>query len=378
MGPSLTSQAGETPGAVPPRRFLSTALYAGLLLLPAVLLAWWVVVYQPKAELVDQGHKAPLFALPDQDGRVHHLQDYQGRPVLLVFFGELDAEARQSLRSLRQTIRAFDEGGIRVFTVGRGDTPAYRQFHDAERLPFPLLTDRNGEIAARYGLARRKRVARGAFIIGPKGTVLQRVGRLQPDRMGEQLSVLASCCLAPTQGQFTKAVGKQLAEFPLPRVTDGKRQALFGPEPRPATLVLFLSARCPCSRGYGERLRRIAEEYAPQGLRTVAVFSGADESDAEITEHVREAGYPFPVFRDPGNQFADRCAAKITPEAFLLDAKRVVRYHGRVDDSRVAAEVRTHDLQNALDALLAGHLPLKPEVRSFGCAISRVQTAESL
>jgi peroxiredoxin len=327
---------------------------------------------------VDQGHKAPHFALADQDGRVHHLQDYQGRPVLLLFFGELDAEAQQSLRSLRQSIRAFDEGGIRVFTVGRGDAPAYRQFHDAERLPFPILVDREGALAARYGLSRRKQAAaRGAFIIGPKGTVLQRVGYLQPERLGEQLSVLASCCLAPTQGEFTKAVGKQLAEFPLPRVTDGKRQALFGPEPRSATLVLFLSARCPCSRGYDERIRRIAEEYAPQGLRTVAVFSGADESDAEITQHAREAGYPFPLFRDPGNEFADRCAAKITPEAFLLDTKRVVRYHGRIDDSRVDAEVRTHDLRNALDALLAGHLPLKPEVRSFGCAISRVQSAES-
>ena len=41
---------------------------------------------------------------------------------------------------------------------------------------------------------------------------------------------------------------------------------------------------------------------------------------------------PFPVLKDFDHKVADAFGAKRTPEAFLLDAKRVIRYHGRIDD----------------------------------------------
>jgi len=347
------------------------------LALPALMLIWLFIYQRPQHVPLSRGQLAPAFALPDQEGRTHHLEDYRGRPVILLFFSELDEQARQSLRSLRGAMPIFDAAGIRVFALGRGGGEEPRRFHDSENLTFPLLTDRNGSVGKGYGLAAADDAAqRGAFIIGPRGTVLESITRLQPARLGEQLSTLAECCLSPSrQDLMTQVVGRTLSEVSLPRAADGKVEPVFGDDEHSATVLLFLSSRCPCSRGYAERVRDLAAEYGAQGVRVAAVFSSADERQGEITAHAKDEAFTFPVYWDSGNRFADACNAKVTPEAFLVDRKRVVRYHGRIDDSRVSEDVRRHDLRNALDALLAGHAPPQPEVRPFGCAISRVQTS---
>src|SRR6202030_2747816 len=56
-------------------------------------------------------------------------------------------------------------------------------------------------------------------------------------------------------------------------------------------------------------------------------------------------------------------------EAVLLDASGVLRYRGRIDDQRDPAEVKSHDLRAALDAVLAGRPVAKSETLPFGCVI---------
>ena len=51
-----------------------------------------------------------------------------------------------------------------------------------------------------------------------------------------------------------------------------------------------------------------------------------------VARHAREFRVPFPVLRDEGAKVADRFAAARTPEAFVLDGARTVRYRGRIDD----------------------------------------------
>jgi mono/diheme cytochrome c family protein len=68
----------------------------------------------------------------------------------------------------------------------------------------------------------------------------------------------------------------------------------------------------------------------------------------------------------------------VTPEVFVLDAARVVRYRGRIDDAyatriRKRPEARSHDLTAALDAVLAGKPVPAPMTAAIGCAIVRPQ-----
>jgi len=320
------------------------------------------------------GASAPVFVLNDQYGHRHNLADYKGRGVVLAFLPGRDANSLAELRSLNATMREFDTLGVKVFGVTQMPAEAAKALHDAEHLDFPLLTDGDGAIARKYGaVSDATHPGRISYVVGFKGEILLPVRDVQPAQHGKQMVSLAECCLDETTQQTAKNMGKPITDFQLPEVRDGKSVALLGDRKQHATVLLFVSALCPCSAKYDERNVRLAAEYASKGVRFVAVNANFGEKPAEIAEHARQNHYPFPMLRDEGNVIADRIGAQLTPEAFVLDSKGVLRYHGRIDDNRDALKVTSNDLRNAIDALLAGKLPSKPEQIAFGCAIARAK-----
>jgi thiol-disulfide isomerase/thioredoxin len=58
-----------------------------------------------------------------------------------------------------------------------------------------------------------------------------------------------------------------------------------------------------------------------------------------------------------------------TPHAFLFDGDRRLRYVGRIDDAERASLVKSNDLRNAIDAVLAGKTPELAQTKAFGCSI---------
>ena len=318
------------------------------------------------------GASAPLFVLNDQYGHRHSLTDYRGRGVVLAFLPGRDSNSLAELRSLNATMREFDTLGVKVFGVTQLAAAAAKSLHDTERLDYPLLTDTDGQIARRYGaVSDATHPGRISYVVGPKGQVLLPVRDVQPAQHGKQMVSLAECCLDETTQTAAKGMGRPIADFQLPEVRDGRTVSLLGDRRQQATVLLFLSSLCPCSAKYDDRNVRLAAEYASKGVRFIAVNSSFGERPAEIAAHARRLRYPFPMLRDEGNTIADRVGAQVTPEAFVLDSKGVLRYHGRIDDNRDALKVTSNDLRSALDALLAGKLPPKPEQISFGCAIAR-------
>lgn len=320
------------------------------------------------------GVSAPAFVLNDQYGHRHSLADYRGRGVVLAFLPGRDANSLAELRSLNATMREFDTLGVKVFGVTQMPAAAAKALHDTEHLDYPLLTDPDGQIARRYGaVSDSTHPGRVSYVVGFKGEILLPVRDVQPAQHGKQMVSLAECCLDETTQRTAKNMGKPIADFQLPEVRDGKVVSLLGDRKQQATVLLFVSSLCPCSAKYDDRNVRLAAEYAPKGVRFVAVNSSFGEQPAEIAAHAQQFHYPFPMLRDEGNVIADRVGAQLTPEAFVLDNKGVLRYHGRIDDNRDALKVTTNDLRNALDALLAGKLPSKPEQIAFGCAIARTR-----
>jgi len=320
------------------------------------------------------GASAPVFVLNDQYGHRHNLADYKGRGVVLAFLPGRDGNSLAELRSLNATMREFDTLGVKVFGVTQLPAEAAKALHDAEHLDFPLLTDTDGQIARKYGaVSDATHPGRVSYVVGFKGEILLPVQDVQPAQHGKQMVSLAECCLDETTQQTAKNMGKPIADFQLPEVRDGNSVSLLGDKKQQATVLLFVSALCPCSAKYDERNVRLAAEYASKGVRFVAVNSSFGEKPAEIADDARRRKYPFPMLRDEDNVIADRIGAQLTPEAFVLDSKGILRYHGRIDDNRDALKVTSNDLRNAIDALLAGKLPSKPEQIAFGCAIARAK-----
>jgi len=139
-------------------------------------------------------------------------------------------------------------------------------------------------------------------------------------------------------------------------------------------VVIFISTICPVSNSYNLRMKDLYRDYAPKGVKFEFLNANQNETQAEVEEHARRAGFPFPVTKDVDNAMADRLGAQYTPESFVIDGG-VIRYHGRIDDAQNPARVRQSSLRLAIDAVLAGREVGAPETKTFGCTIKRVRKA---
>lgn len=136
---------------------------------------------------------------------------------------------------------------------------------------------------------------------------------------------------------------------------------------------MFVSTRCPVSNAYNDRTIAFAKDFGARNVRFYGIDSNKEETPQEIAGFANQHSFNFPILKDDRNEQADRFAASVTPEAYVIDARGVLRYHGQVDDSKDAGAVTQHTLQDALAALLAGKTIAKTEVPAFGCSIKRVE-----
>lgn len=141
-------------------------------------------------------------------------------------------------------------------------------------------------------------------------------------------------------------------------------------------LVVVVSCNhCPYVIAYEGRLVALAKEYGPKNVGWVCVNANdatryPDDGMQPMKERARERGFPFPYLRDESQAFVRALGARFTPEVFVFDRERKLRYHGRIDDNhRDPARVTSPDLKNALDALLAGRAPPVSQTTAFGCSV---------
>jgi peroxiredoxin len=333
---------------------------------------WYVNNSQPRQ--LNPDDPAPTFALLDQDARPHRLQDYRGKAVALAFMPDLGESSVLELRSLNDAIRKFDTLGVKLFAIAPANAEAAKQIHDRERLNFPILIDPQQRVAWKYGAdANGEMGRRSSFVVGADGSVLLPVSTVHTAIHGQQLTELAECCVDQKPEAPSRLIDKPIDDFELPNVSNGKPETLYGDKSQRLTVLFVLSSQCPCSGRYDGRVVELAKQYGPQRVRFVAINSSANEPPQEVAAYAKKAGYPFPVLKDRGNVIADHIDAKITPEVFGMDDKGMLRYHGRIDDSRDPKRVQKHDLRNALDFLLANKNPATKEVPAFGCAIFRAE-----
>src|SRR5207253_10837423 len=102
--------------------------------------------------LVDPGEKAPAFTLKDQDGTTHKLADYAGRPVILYFYPKDDTPGcTKEACAFQDNLPRFNSTKAAVLGVSVLDEASTARFAAKHDLTFPLLADRDHEVADEYG-----------------------------------------------------------------------------------------------------------------------------------------------------------------------------------------------------------------------------------
>ena len=144
-------------------------------------------------------------------------------------------------------------------------------------------------------------------------------------------------------------------------------------------VFVFVDSNCPLVQKYLPVLNRLDRTYRDKGVQFVAVNSGPNDTIAVMANQAVEYGAAFPFVKDANCKVADALGVSRTPEVAVLDAERVLRYRGRIDDQYRPGGHRKkptrQDLVAAIDAILAGK---KVEIASTpvdGCLIARSDLA---
>ncbi|RME44502.1 MAG: thioredoxin family protein [Chloroflexi bacterium] len=142
-----------------------------------------------------------------------------------------------------------------------------------------------------------------------------------------------------------------------------------------ALVVIFSCNHCPYVRAWEDRMIQIQADYADKGVQLIAINSNdveryPEDSFPEMQARAQQKGFNFPYLFDETQEVATAYQAERTPEVFLFDQDRRLRYHGAIDDNVEGPnEVEHHYLRDALDAVLAGEEPPITSTPPVGCTI---------
>jgi peroxiredoxin len=172
-----------------------------------------------------------------------------------------------------------------------------------------------------------------------------------------------------------------LPDFSLPS-SNGETLRNRDFERSSALILVFLGCECPLAKSYALKLDNLRNRYAARGVEVLGVMSNQQDSPDDIKLFVNNTRVHFAVVKDTANAFANQVGATRTPEVFLYDSNRMLRYQGRIDDQfgvGTAKENPIHeDLEIALSELLAGKPISVTHTTAVGCLIGKVDNTETI
>jgi peroxiredoxin len=135
-------------------------------------------------------------------------------------------------------------------------------------------------------------------------------------------------------------------------------------------IVNFWSAECPHSERTDCYLVSLLEQW--QGEVVMLSMAANRNESAQMAALAAKTRRLPKVLIDAEHAVADLYDALTTPHAFVVDREGFLRYRGAVDNITFRQREATRFfLQEAVEALLQGHLPELPETPAYGCVIVR-------
>ena len=156
-------------------------------------LCLWRVNARVAARTPKVGDAAPGFALPDQNGGSRTLEEFLGKWLVLYFYPRDDTPGCvEQAMQFRNTMRELEASGATVCGISVDDSASHAAFAIKYNLPFALLADRDGEVAARYGSLRNlgmiRFARRNTFLVDPQGKVAKVYVGVNAGRNAQEVS----------------------------------------------------------------------------------------------------------------------------------------------------------------------------------------------
>jgi peroxiredoxin len=173
---------------------------------------------------------------------------------------------------------------------------------------------------------------------------------------------------------FTLQLGEPAPDFNL-KGTDARMHRLSDYSTCRVLVVAFWCNHCPYVVGSEERVSEFTLKYAPHNVAVVCINSNEQvnhptDSYEHMVSRAKERNFPFHYLRDETQAIARAYGALRTPHFYVFDQARKLRYTGRFDDNpRNPGQQKTHEVADAVDALLAGKKPPVEVTNPIGCNV---------
>ena len=177
------------------------------------------------------------------------------------------------------------------------------------------------------------------------------------------LGVVAFLVSCVDQGREALAQGLDLEGNAVDVLGDGN-----------VTVLVFVRSDCPIANRYAPELSRLNTAFASRGVDLRLVYPDANASAGTVRAHMADFGLSLTPVLDPQHRLVRELGMTISPEAAVLDRNGRLVYRGRIDDRSPAVginrEPRERDLENAILAVLEGHVDRLTTSPAVGCYLS--------
>ena len=140
-------------------------------------------------------------------------------------------------------------------------------------------------------------------------------------------------------------------------------------------IIIFMCNHCPYVKAVIGRLVEIQNKYLDKGVKLIGInpndeITYPEDSFENMKLFAKEYNMNFPYLRDETQNIAKEYDAACTPDIYVYDSNRFLKYHGRIDDNWKDENLVTQkELEKAIDFLLAGENIEFDQIPSLGCSI---------
>lgn len=146
--------------------------------------------------MLEVGTKAPGFELPDQNGKMHTLEEYRGKKVILYFYPKDNTPGcTKQACNFGQLYPQFTEKGAVVLGVSKDSVASHKKFEEKYNLPFTLLSDPELACIQAYDVWKEKvnygkksmGVVRTTYLIDENGVIEKAFDKVKAEQNPEQM-----------------------------------------------------------------------------------------------------------------------------------------------------------------------------------------------
>ncbi len=195
------------------------------------------------------------------------------------------------------------------------------------------------------------------------------------------LAALALIAAPAFAGKFNKVISvgdKAPAIAGIPAVDGAKDVTLnLADLKEDVVVVAFLANHCPVVKGVEDRMVDLVKSYKGKSVKFIGVCcTGVDQLKEvddipAIKTAIKEGKYNLTYGYDESGKIGKAYGATVTPQYYVLDKDRTIRYTGSLDDnSQDESKVTKTFVKTAIDSLLANETIEVTETKATGCGVA--------